>query len=259
MKILIVDDEAPARQRLQFMLKEMAEQNEELKVVGQAVNGREALHFCHDLAPDIILLDIRMPDMDGIEVAMHLLALEQDNGEDRFSQAPAVIFTTAFSEHALAAFDAHAVDYLLKPIRRESLQRALERASGLNRAQIVALQQTVGPSAARSHLCIRHGDRLELIAVRDIRYLHADQKYISVWHEGGEALIDESLRSLEKEFEDMFVRIHRNALVAKQRLIGLDKARDGGFVALVEGIDVPLEISRRHVAVVRKLLKQRTD
>jgi len=246
MKILIVDDEEPARQRLQFMLDEM----ENIEVVALAANGREALHFCHDLTPDIVLLDIRMPGMDGLEVAMHLLA--QDGGK----QAPAVIFTTAFGEHALAAFEAQAVDYLLKPIRRERLEQALDRATHLNRAQIVAVQKDSGSTTARTHLCIRNGDRLELIAVSDISYFQADQKYVSVWHEGGELLLDEPLKVLEQEFADQFIRIHRNALVARQRLTGLEKTLDGGFAAVLSGVDEPLEISRRHVASIRKLLRQ---
>jgi len=246
MKILIVDDENPARQRLQLMLEDMPG----IEHIGEAANGREALHYCHDNSPDVVLLDIRMPGMDGIEVAMHLLAGNNTH------QVPAVIFTTAFGEHALAAFDAQAVDYLLKPIRRERLQQALERATQLNQAQIMALQQDVGPTAARSHLCIRHGDRLELIAIRDIAYFEADQKYVSAWHNGGESLIDESLKVLEQEFGEQFIRIHRNALVARDCLIGLDKTPDGGFAAILEGVAKPLEISRRNVAVVRKLLKQ---
>lgn len=246
MKVLVVDDEAPARQRLQFILTEM----EGVEVIGDAANGREALHICHDLTPDIVLLDIRMPDMDGIEVAMHLLTLDDSK------QAPAVIFTTAFGEHALAAFEAQAVDYLLKPIRRQRLKQALERATQLNRAQIMAVQQERGPLVARTHLCIRHGERLDLLAIRDIAYFQADQKYVSVWHDGGEYLIDESLKALEEEFSSQFIRIHRNALVARHRLIGLEKNRQGGFAALLEGFATPLEISRRHVAGIKKLLKQ---
>ena len=246
MKVLIVDDEAPARQRLHMMLDDM----DGVEVIGQAANGREALQFCHQVMPEILLLDIRMPDMDGIEVAMHLLALDDDH------KSPALIFTTAFGEHALAAFEAQAVDYLLKPIRRERLQQAIERATQLNRAQVLALQQDTGPAAPRSHLCIRHGDHLELIAVHDIAYFQADQKYVSVWHDGGELLIDEPLKALEQEFADQFIRIHRNALVARQRLTGLIKTRDGGFAAEVAGVAVPLEVSRRHVSGVRKLIKQ---
>ena len=250
MKILIVDDEAPARQRLQIMLDDMNGEGAGVEIIGQAANGREALHYCHDMTPDVVLLDIRMPDMDGIEVAMHLLA------QNNTYQAPAVIFTTAFGEHALAAFDAQAVAYLLKPIRKERLQQALERATRLNRAQIVALQQDLEPAAARSHLCIRLGDRLELVAIEDIAYFEADQKYVTVWHDGGESLIDESLKALEQEFAEQFIRIHRNALVARQRLIGFDKTPDGGFAAVLEGVAEPLEISRRNVAAIRKHLKQ---
>jgi len=245
MKVLIVDDEAPARQRLRLMLEEM----DGIEVVGEAANGREALNLCHAQSPDTLLLDIRMPDMDGIEVAMHLQAVDSD-------RPPAVIFITAYGEHALAAFDAQAIDYLLKPIRRERLQQALTRAQQLNRVQIQALHQAVEPERARSHLCIRHGDRMELIAVSDIICFHADQKYVSVWHDGGELLIDEPLKALEQEFADQFIRIHRNALVARHRLTALIRTREGGFAARLAGMDTPLEISRRHVADVRKLLKQ---
>lgn len=247
MKVLIVDDEAPARQRLRMMLEEM----DGIEVIGEAATGREALNLCHARSPDTLLLDIRMPDMDGIEVAMHLQAM--DNGSNR---SPAVIFITAYGEHALAAFEAQAIDYLLKPIRRERLQQALTRAQQLKRVQIQALQQAVEPDRARTHLCIRHGDRLELIAVSDIVCFHADQKYVNVWYEGGELLIDEPLKALEQEFAHQFIRIHRNALVARHRLTALIRTREGGFAARLAGMDTPLEISRRHVADVRKLLKQ---
>lgn len=259
MKLIICDDEAPARERLRYLVEEIGG----YEIVAEVANGREAIHFCHDLAPDIILLDIRMPEMDGIETAMHLAQLEQNGDAQRkasLEQSPAVIFTTAYDAHALAAFEAQAVDYLLKPIRRDRLQQALARARRLNRAQIQVLHQqeanTTG-SAARSHLCVRQGERLQLIAVQQVAYFQADQKYVTVRHSGGETLIEESLTTLEQEFAETFLRIHRNALIAKQFLCGMEKTSAGQFVALVDGLTERLDISRRHVAEVRQYLKQR--
>jgi len=221
MKILIVDDEAPARERLKALLGDLGIVQE----ISEAATGQQALHLCFELTPDIVLLDIRMPDMDGIEFARHLLTQPEDQ------PLPAIIFTTAYGEHALAAFETQAVDYLLKPIRRERLQQALERASQMNRAQLQTAIRLEDNPAGRSHLCIRRGDRSELIPVHEISHFQADHKYVSVWHHGDEYLIDESLKTLEQEFAEQFIRIHRNALIARHCLIGLEKTVSGGLLA----------------------------
>ncbi len=244
MKILITDDEAPARQRLQRLLQDIGG---DFEVVAEAVHGRQALELYNQFQPNLILMDIRMPGMDGLEAAKHLSQLEQP---------PAVIFVTAYDDHALQAFETHAVDYLLKPIRKERLQQALQKAHILTQAQVSALDQVQSEEAlARSHICVQVRGNLKLIPVRDILYFRAEQKYVTVRHTNGEVLIEEPLKSLEVEFKDKFVRIHRNALVAKQFMEGLEKDREGHCIVKIRGVEDRLEISRRHVTAIRKMMK----
>jgi two-component system response regulator AlgR len=240
MKILIVDDEQPARERLQRLIEGL----HDYAVVGFAENGREAILQYNRLLPDIILLDIRMPVMDGLEAARHLMTNPAP---------PAIIFTTAYSDHALAAFDAHAVDYLLKPVRPERLQEALLTAQRSTRAQLATVFEQE-PAAARSHICVRHRGNLELIPVEEIYYFRAEDKYVTLRHHNGEALIEDSLVKLEQEFGDRFLRVHRNALVAAKQVCGLKKL-GGGFAIMLKGTDHTLDISRRHLSVIRRLLK----
>lgn len=241
MKILVCDDEAPARDRLVSMIGEL----EGFEAVGQAANGMEALQQTQQLQPDIVLLDIRMPGMDGIEAARHLSGAENP---------PAVIFTTAYDSYALQAFEASAIDYLLKPVRLERLQEALDKAGKLTRAHINSLDEHHEPDA-RTHICVRFRGDLQLIPVQDICYFMADQKYVTVRHVNGEVLIEEALKSLEQEFGQQFIRIHRNALVARAFLVGLQKTADGRHVVKLKNCDKQLEVSRRHLSEVRQLLK----
>lgn len=242
MRLLITDDEGPARTRIRSLLAQV----EDLEIVGEAANGSEALHISENKHPDVVLLDIRMPGMNGMETARHLLTLENP---------PAVIFTTAYDQHALEAFETNAVDYLLKPVRRERLEQALKKVKRLKRDQIDNLQKSSLDSSARTQICTRTRGKLQLIPVQTIRYFFAEQKYVTVCHEQGEVLIEESLKSLEEEFCEQFTRVHRNALVALSALVGMEKTADGSFEAIVEGADKRLEISRRHVSTIRKLLK----
>ena len=207
MRALIVDDEPPARERLRRLLEEI----DEVAVVGEAANGAEALELCAALDPDVVLLDVRMPGMDGIEAARHLDALEEP---------PAVIFTTAYDEHALEAFETQAVGYLLKPVRREKLARAIRHAARVAGPQLLAGRRAGAARRRRSQICARLGEQLRLIPVEDIYYFAADQKYVTVRHRGGSDLIDESLRALADEFAPDFVRIHRNSLVALRARAG---------------------------------------
>lgn len=243
MKVLITDDEAPARTRLRALLSEI----EGVEIIGEAANGKEALTQCHGLEPDIILLDIRMPGMDGLEAAMHLSTLEN---------SPAIIFTTAYGDHALSAFEANAVDYLLKPIRKQRLVKALEKTQKLNRVQLQAVEDSEGAQRARTHICVQTYESIELVAIPDIIYFLADQKYVSVRHTGGEMLIEESLVALEKEFADTFTRIHRNALISNTYLKGIEKTPNGEHHVILDGIDDRPTISRRHVPSIRKKLKE---
>lgn len=250
MKILIVDDEALARDRLRQLLEE----SNEHVVVGDAANGQQALAMSNTLHPDVVLLDIRMPGISGLETAQHLNALKKP---------PAVVFTTAYEEYAIDAFDAQAVGYILKPVRRERLAQALERARRLSTATITAVAEQPGMENRRSHICARVRGELRLIPLEDVRYFHADQKYTRVCYAGGEHLIDDSLRQLEQEFGDDFVRIHRSALVAVSQIVALKKAADGEVSISLRGDGPPeedrLTISRRHLAEVRRRLKGRSD
>lgn len=241
-KILIADDEIPARSRLRQMVGEIADS----EVVGEAANGREVLRFCMELSPDIVLLDIRMPDMDGIEAARHLDILE--NG-------PAVIFTTAFDHYAIDAFDAHAIGYLLKPVRQERLERAIEHAKQFGKLQVGALARGLNQPSIRSNICARRASGLQLIPVDEILYFQADQKYVTVRHLHGEDLIDEPLKDLLEEFSDYFIRIHRNTLIAASYLDHMDKSTDGKYNIWLKHCDTPLAVSRRHVTTVKTCLK----
>ncbi len=242
MKLVIVDDESLARSRLRALV----EGAEGWEIVGEAANGREALELIARERPDVVLLDIRMPGMDGLEAARHMAQLDDP---------PAVIFTTAYGDHALAAFEAQAVDYLLKPIRRERLVQALERARRPTRAVLAALQPETLEPRARTHLCARYRGALQLVPVEDVIYFQADQKYVTVRHHEGSVLIEESLKSLEEEFGDRFLRIHRNALVAEGHMAGLELEGDGHAAVVFAGIDDRLEVSRRHLPGVRKRLR----
>ena len=234
-RVLIVDDEAPARDRLQRMLTDL----QEYQVIGEAMNATEALHLCQQLQPEIILLDIRMPGMSGLEVAQHL---------NHLPNPPAVIFTTAYEEHALEAFEAEAVGYLLKPIRSEKLLRTLQHATRLstNRLQRLGNQLTHDP--ARTHLCVKQGDQLHLIPTTSITHFTAEQKYITVHHNAGTNLINESLKDLSIEFEGTFIRIHRNCLVNEQAIESIERDTDGQHKVKLRGSQQTLPISRRHCA-----------
>jgi two-component system response regulator AlgR len=250
MKILIVDDEAPARDRL----RQLIEESDEHVVVGDASNGYEALKMAVECDPDVVLLDIRMPGLDGLETAHHFNSLEKP---------PAVVFTTAYDEYAVDAFDAQAVGYVLKPVRRERLVKALDRAKKLSAATIAAVADSSGIENQRQHICARVHGELRLIPVEDIHYFQADQKYTRVCFDGGEHLIDDSIKQLEEEFEDKFVRVHRSALVAVACIQALEKTGDGQVFVRLRGDEESdgdrLTISRRHLPEVRRRLKGRPD
>ena len=241
MRVLVVDDEKLARERLLNMLQQIPE----YEPSGGAANGIEALRLLEKERSDIVLMDIRMPGMDGIEAARHITEMDQP---------PAVIFTTAYGEHALEAFETNAVGYLLKPIRIDKMREALASAHKVNRAQLANLQKTE-KSSARTHICARVRGNLELIPIENIVYFHADQKYVTIRHRDGEVLIEEALKALEEEFEPRFLRIHRNALVAKTYLAGMEKTKGGRFQVILKSIDDRLEISRRHVAEARRFMR----
>ena len=232
MRVLIVDDEPPARERLRSMLTEAGD----VDVAGEASNGEQAIGMVDRLMPDVVLLDVRMPGIDGLEVARHLAALPTP---------PAVIFTTAFDEYALQAFDSEAVAYLLKPIRAEKLRAALAKAERLSRAQLQQVATATSAPAHRSHIGARGRDGLKLIPVDEVFCFQADQKYTTVKHQNGEDLIEDSLKTLEEEFSANFVRIHRNALVNTKYLERIARDASGQHFVHLRGLPDALEVSRR--------------
>lgn len=240
--VLIVDDELPARERLQRLVAELPG----CSVAGVCSNGADALALVGKLKPGVVLLDIRMPGMTGIEVARHLGTLEQP---------PAIVFTTAYDEYALEAFESQAVGYLLKPVRSERLAQALKHASRLSSPQLKGLAAPAETTAARQHVAVRVRDELKLIPVKDIRYFRADQKYVTVRHSRGEDLIDESLKQLEDEFAHDFVRAHRSILVSIAHVEALERiGSDEGYALRLRGEAEPLAVSRRQLAELRKRL-----
>lgn len=241
MRVIIVDDEPLARDRLRRLLKELPDH----EVAGEAAEGKAALALCQETRPDVVLLDIRMPGMDGLEAARHLINM---------SEPPAIIFTTAYGDYALQAFETQAIDYLLKPIRRDRLEQALGRAARLTSSRLDALREE-GGRRARTHLSINSHGTLRLVPLADVLYFRADLKYVTARTQAEELLLDESLKSLEDEFGDRLVRIHRNALVMKEALIGLGRDGEGGGFALIRDVPETLEISRRHLPEVRRWIK----
>jgi two-component system response regulator AlgR len=244
MNILIADDETPARNRLKRLINEYPDYN----VIAEAKNGQEAIDLCAKHQPEIILMDIRMPGIDGLEAAR--IINEQD-------QPPAIIYCTAFSDHALKAFETHAVDYLLKPVVKERLFEALASSVQLTRAQIARSSNNSEPTdntQPRQHICARVRGNLVLVPIENVYYFRADQKYVTVRHADGELLIEETLVSLEQEYKDLFLRIHRSTLVALDKIEGLEKHDSSTFVSL-NAINETLEISRRHLPAVRKVIK----
>ena len=234
-KVLIVDDEQLARDRLARMVNGF----DAYEVVGEAGNGIDAVQQVDRLRPEAVLLDIRMPGMDGLEAARHFV---------EFDEPPAVIFCTAYEEHAVEAFGLQAVGYLLKPVRKDDLEVAL------GNAQLAALADN--GNQCRSHISTRTRRGIELIPVDEVRYFQADQKYVTVRHADGEIIIDDTLRDLEDEFGDQFVRVHRNALVGVRHVVGLDRSSDGHHQIRLKDVEENLDISRRYVAGVRKVVKK---
>ena len=246
MNVLIVDDEPLARERLARMVGQL----DGYRVLEPlASNGEEALMLIDNLRPDIVLLDIRMPGLDGLQVAARLCEREAP---------PAVIFCTAHDEFALEAFQVSAVGYLVKPVRQEALEEALKKAERPNRMQLAALTRPAEDHGApRSHIGARTRKGIDLIPLEQVIYFIADHKYVTLRHEHGEVLLDEPLKALEDEFGERFVRIHRNALVARSRIERLQRTPMGHFQLYLRGLgDEALTVSRRHVAGVRKLMNQ---
>ncbi len=237
LRILIIDDEAPARNRLRRMLAEVPA----VHVTGEAASGQEALRLIPLKEPDVLLLDISMPGIGGMELAQMLQA------ED---SPPAIIFCTAWSDQAVEAFECDAVDYLVKPVRAERLELALDKA----RRFIASVDSGANGPFLRSTL----GGKVSLLSLTDVICMSAEDKCTTVVHKNGNTIIDQSLLDLENEYADILVRIHRKTLVAKKSIRGLEKTPDGRHYLHLEGYDERLQVSRRNLPTIRKLIRELT-
>jgi two-component system response regulator AlgR len=242
-RILIADDEAPARARLRDLLDDCRE-SFPLAIVDEAKNGREVLDVLNREKVDIVLLDIRMPEMDGMEAARHIAGMEEP---------PAIIFTTAFDAYAIKAFEVNAIDYLLKPIRLERLLAAL----GKTRAAPPVSREALDAAAnqPRRHLSVHERGKIHLVALLDVLYLRAELKYVTVRTAEREYLVEESLTHLEEEFKDDFIRVHRNCIVARHAIAGFERnaeESESGWAVVIKGTGEKLPVSRRQHHVVKQ-------
>ena len=242
-RILIADDEAPARQRLRDLLDECRDRFP-LAIVDEARNGREVLEILNREKVDIVLLDIRMPEIDGMEAARHIAGM---------AQPPAIIFTTAFDAYAIKAFEVNAIDYLLKPIRLERLQTAL----GKTRAGPPVSREALEAAAnqPRRHLSVHERGKIHLVSVADVLFLRAELKYVTVRTAEREYLVEESLTHLEEEFAESFVRIHRNCLVARAAISGFERnaeESESGWAVVIKATGEKLPVSRRQHHVIKE-------
>ena len=244
LKVFIVDDEPLARNRLKDLLGDCAVELP-TELMGEAANGVEALEKLSDLEVEVVLTDIRMPQMDGIELASHL---------NKMDHAPVIIFTTAYGDYAIQAFEQRAVDYLLKPIRLGRLFEALMRARQAVPVRTEVLQELI--PEPRKYLSAHERGKIMLIPIEEVSYLRAEMKYVTVRTVEREYIIEESLAALEKEYAARFVRTHRSCLVAKEAIESLEKDGDeqeGGWQVKLKGLEERLPISRRQLPVVKEL------
>jgi two-component system response regulator AlgR len=246
MRIFIADDEEPARERLKELLADIATEVPTV-VVGEAKNGLETVERLPQSGAELVLLDIQMPGLGGLEVARHLAALPEP---------PTVVFVTAHDRHAVEAFELNALDYLLKPVRAERLSAALKKATAPGREQLAKAAQN-----AREYLSVAERNRIALIPVREIIFLRAEQKYVTVRTRHREHLIEEPLVQLEREFAGTFVRIHRNCLVARAAIRGFERGNgaeeEPHWLVVLEGLEERLPVSRRQWPQLRELVSDK--
>ena len=270
--IVIADDESLARQRLSRLIDQL----EHCELIGEASNGREALAMIDQLDPDLVLLDVRMPGLDGLEVARQLSELHEP---------PAIIFCTAYDEYAIEAFSTLALGYIVKPVQFENLRTIIDKAARINKVQkqtnLAARSQTStnieasvvaggtsqtsfqdetqtsskgGDKVVRKHISARTHHGIELIPLDKIYCFIADQKYVTVYYEGGEMLIDDTLKDLHCEFANFYERVHRNALVRISEIEALERIEGSQFQLRLKSSSYRPVVSRRHIPALKKLL-----
>jgi two-component system, LytTR family, response regulator AlgR len=242
LQVLIVDDEPLARSRLRTLLAGCSAPA--AVAAAEAGNATQALEMLGRLPVDAVLLDVHMPGADGLALARALRSLPQP---------PAVVFVTAYAEHAVAAFELEAVDYLTKPVRLERLQIALQKVERLVQAGGAATSE-----AAPEILVIQDRGRTERVPLAEVLYFKAELKYITVRTAARSYILDASLSELEERHEAQFLRVHRNALVARRAVRALEKHYDAeegeGWALRLNGIDELLAVSRRQLSAVREAL-----
>lgn len=245
MDVLICDDEPLATERLARLVTQLGHQ-----VVATASHGEQAIELADEHQPDVVLLDIQMPEMDGLSCAQHLRELDP---------MPAIVFCTAYDEHALDAFKSQAEGYLLKPVMQQELQQVLDHLTKLTQAQLSHIKQKENMeelNIKRHQITAKTYRSVELVPVENIYYFLADQKYVTVRHKNGSVLIDETLKDLEHEFADQFIRIHRNALVSIHYLEGLEVINTGQYQVRCRELEERLAVSRRHLPTLRERIQK---
>jgi len=242
LRILIVDDEALARARLKSLLAECTAPA--AWVVGEAANAVDAMRLVTHQAVDAVLADIHMPGADGLTLAQNLRALPH---------APAVVFVTAYAEHAVQAFELEALDYLTKPVRLERLHAALQK---IERA--VHINKGLEPDLPDEVLVIQERGRTERVPLSDVLYIKAELKYLTVRTASHSYVLEGALSDHETRHAHRFIRIHRNALVARRAVRALQRHHDAqegeGWAVRLDGVPEVLFVSRRQLAAVRALL-----
>lgn len=245
MDVLICDDEPLATERLARLVTQLGHQ-----VVATASHGEQAIELADEHQPDVVLLDIQMPEMDGLSCAQHLRELDP---------MPAIVFCTAYDEHALDAFKSQAEGYLLKPVMQQELQQVLDHLTKLTQAQLSHIKQKENMeelNIKRHQITAKTYRGVELVPVENIYYFLAEQKYVTVRHKNGSVLIDETLKDLEHEFADQFIRIHRNALVSIHYLEGLEVINTGQYQVRCRELEERLAVSRRHLPTLRERIQK---
>lgn len=245
MDVLICDDEPLATERLARLVTQLGHQ-----VVATASHGEQAIELAGEHQPDVVLLDIQMPEMDGLSCAQHLRELDP---------MPAIVFCTAYDEHALDAFKSQAEGYLLKPVMQQELQQVLDHLTKLTQAQLSHIKQKENMeelNIKRHQITAKTYRGVELVPVENIYYFLADQKYVTVRHKNGSVLIDETLKDLEHKFADQFIRIHRNALVSIDYLEGLEVINTGQYQVRCRELEERLAVSRRHLPTLRERIQK---